>query len=742
HASPVAQAVVKKILALPSGPFTNKEFLTSQVGTKFLSYLAEADPSGTLGVLEQTFATWSRDDLQKWTTGRQDIVWTLEKLVVWKDLFQRAATVLCRLALAENAKNSNNSKGLFTSLFSIGIGWAPTEAPPDLRYPILETLVRSKDPAERNLGLELCGEWLSTRGGMRIIGAEYQGLRPPIQFWRPLTYGEMFDAWRKVWRFLDEELKKRPVADRKAVASTMVDSGADLIHWAAVGNEVMATLFRLAGDPATDKAHLIKVVIRELRHRYSKLPKGILARLKELDKELTGTSFNDRFGRFVLHTTWDEDHTFKGEKVEEDQKTITKVEELAREVVKDPALFSAELLMFVTSEGHRLVQFGFEVSKQKVGAEWDDQIFSALKSASNKATSEFVSGYLSYVRERDLARWEKLILKLLGDSDLRTVGVNAVFRSGVSEAVVRQLLTQYRSELITCRVFSHLGYSARKAGVEAPLMSEVIEALLTRDDKGALGVAVELMNQYYCGDEAPAPLPRALTYRVIEAGISEKEDRDGMREYYWHQIANRYRKQYPDHDMELFAVMLKHFDRLSRIRSNNHASQVADDIVRKHPKDAWKLIAQALEGDKKHAYEIVSWLGEMGFEDSPKAGALRLLDPQDIINWTKDDPDKRVSLMYHALPRNLDQDDGGTITRLFIETFSDLDRVRPALISHFMYGGGWSGPRSEYLARKRDKARKWLSEATSSKVQVWLTQYIEALSADIESAQIGEERDF
>src|SRR5205823_1669081 len=147
------------------------------------------------------------------------------------------------------------------------------------------------------LGLELCGEWLSTRGGTRIIGAEYQGLRPPIQFWRPLTYGEMFDAWRKVWRFLDEELKKRPAADRRAVASTMIDSGADLIHWAAIANEVMDTLFRLTDDPATDKAHLIKVVIRELRHRYSKLPKGILAKLKELDKKLTGTSFTDRFGR-------------------------------------------------------------------------------------------------------------------------------------------------------------------------------------------------------------------------------------------------------------------------------------------------------------------------------------------------------------------------------------------------------------------------------------------------------------
>jgi hypothetical protein len=742
HASPVAQAVVKKILALPTGPFADREFLTSQVGTKFLSYLAEADPDRTLGVLERTFATWPREELQKWTTGRQDIVWTLEKIVVWKVLFQRAAKVLQQLALAENAKNSNNSKGLFASLFSIGIGWAPTETPPDLRYPILESLVRSADPPERSLGLELCGEWLSTRGGMRIIGAEYQGLRPTVQFWRAATYGEMFDAWRKVWRFLEGEVKKWPEADRRGGASRLIESGADLIHYAAVADEIMDSLLRLADDPGTDKAHFIKLVIRELRLRYSKLPKGVPAKLKALDKKLTGTSFADRFGRFVLHTTWDEDYKVRGGKVEEERKSVTKVEELAGEVVKNGSTFSAHLPLFVTSEGHRLAQFGFEVSKQKDNADLDDQIFTALKSASTKATTEFIGGYLSSLRSKDLGRWETFMLKLLESAELRTVGVNAVFRSGVSEAVIRQLLNLYKSEVVTCRAFSRLGYSARQSEVKDFLVQEVIEALLARDDEGAIGVSIELMDQYYCNDKAQVSLPKDLAYRLLEAGITEREDRDGMREYYWHRIANQYRKQYPERDMELLAVMLKHFDQMSRIRRHNDASQVADEIVRKHPKDAWKLITQALEGDKKHAYEIVSWLGEMGFEDSPKAGALRLLDPQDVIDWTGDAPDKRVALMYHALPKSLDQDDGGTVTRLFIEAFSDLDKVGPALISHFMYGGGWSGPKSEYLARKRDKARKWLSETTSAKIQTWLMQYIEALSADIESAQIGEEREF
>jgi len=54
----------------------------SQAGTRFLKCLAEAEPSATLGVIERTFGTWSQEELKRWKTGRQDIVWALEKIAV------------------------------------------------------------------------------------------------------------------------------------------------------------------------------------------------------------------------------------------------------------------------------------------------------------------------------------------------------------------------------------------------------------------------------------------------------------------------------------------------------------------------------------------------------------------------------------------------------------------------------------------------------------------------------------
>jgi hypothetical protein len=83
HGSSVATQVVKQILSLKDGPFSRHEFLISEAGTNFLSVLAEANPQGTLSLLEATIGTWSREKLHKWSTGRQQIVWALEKIAVW-----------------------------------------------------------------------------------------------------------------------------------------------------------------------------------------------------------------------------------------------------------------------------------------------------------------------------------------------------------------------------------------------------------------------------------------------------------------------------------------------------------------------------------------------------------------------------------------------------------------------------------------------------------------------------------
>ena len=366
HASSVAQAAVKKILAPSTGPFAERAFLESELGTRLLSYLAEADPPATLHLLEETFGQWSLDELRAWTTGRQDIVWALEKIAVWRDLFPRAAAVLTRMALTENSKFSNNSKGTLTGLFGVGLGWAPAqEAPPGgTHFPTIEKLLRSPVAAERTLGLGLCQEWL---------------LPTAARVWWALSTKECGRPWNSGTRSFTTNCSMPGDAcgsssvrrntehwsddDKRAGASVLIEAGVSLVRYVAVAKEVMDTLFELADETAVDRSQFVAAVVTSLRHPLSKYPKGIRNRLKALDKKLTGFSFWDRFSRFVLYTTWDEDHSIKGDVVTDDPLTKRRVEKLAAETVRDHGLFVEHVSRFVSSEGHRLAEFGYEVEK-------------------------------------------------------------------------------------------------------------------------------------------------------------------------------------------------------------------------------------------------------------------------------------------------------------------------------------------------------------------------------------------
>jgi hypothetical protein len=215
-----------------------------------------------------------------------------------------------------------------------------------------------------------------------------------------------------------------------------------------------------------------------------------------------------------------------------------------------------------------------------------------------------------------------------------------------------------------------------------------------------------------------------------------------MRNFYLHRIVKRYRGQYAVEDLILLRALLNNFDSLSRLRGPYDLSLIADDIVRNKPNEAWAIIASAIDTHADSAYNIVMWLGDSSSAHGDAPGAMRLLNPDDIINWTRANTADRVRLIYHGLPKTLDSSKGGRVTQLFIENFISGDRVEGALVAHFAYSGAWSGPRSAYLRRKRDEARGWLGVSNSPDVEQWLTRYIVMLTEDIESAEIEEERGF
>ncbi|MEW6327063.1 MAG: hypothetical protein AB1487_05645 [Thermodesulfobacteriota bacterium] len=741
HASPVAINVVKNILS-PSGPFSRQEFLVSEDGTRFLDYLAEADPAGTLSVLERTFGNWLQEELKQWDTGRQNIVWALEKIAVWREHLLRAANLLVKFALSENASNANNSTGMLVGLFKVGIGWAATQASPEDRFPIIQDLLASNDRVNKDLGLKLCKSWLNTHGGIRMIGAEYQGLRPPIEFWKPKTYGEVFNAWRFVWRHLYSVSRTWVSEQRQEANRMLIEAGFRLIHYSSVSDEVMDTLFELSDDSATDIRYMTHAIIMKLRFRKEKMPKGILGRLRKLDKKITGSSFWGRFNRYVLNTTWDEDYDDKGSDIKQSNMPSRRIRKLASEVAADASLFSKYLPQFVISDGHRLYEFGLRMSEMLPSSETVNAVIAAQLQALPSKQTQFIGGFFFGLKQRALEIWEGAIKRLLDDGSSKDIGVDIIIRSGLSKNIIQRLIELSKRGLVNSIVFSRLAWQAKEDNIPQELVEEVLTVLTTSSDNDALRIAIELTHYYFFNREQPRSCDENLLFRLLTNDKFFDRDYENMTGSHWYVIASGFRDRFPGRDIELFSVIMSHLEVMSSLRSSSYPLRIADEIAKVHPDATWSIISTLLDTKERISFYLTSWLGnELGFEEHSQPGAISFFDPQIVMNWALQDSKKRAWRLIRCLPKTLNEAEGGKLTKLFLEAFGDDEELSDSLIGHF-WTGGWTGPESAYLSRKRDKARQWLSETKSGKVLSWLYRYIENLSERIKGAELDEERRF
>ena len=738
HGTPTAQAVVKDIFST-TGPFSDHNFLLSETGLRFLNYLSEADPSATLALLERTIKTWLHAELYGWALVRHEVVWALEKIVVRDEYFTRAVNVLIPLALAVDAGSSDQPKELLLSLFNFGLGWAATQAAPSKRLPILKDLVMSNDAGHRALGLEMCQQWLKTQGGFRVIGAEYQGLKPTIKFWRPETYGEVFDYWRKVLRFLRVEMKGFNATDRNRVADVLATASEDLVRIEAMAGEVMDILFELAEDKEINRKSLIRFVIRALWRNSGNLDKTILGRVRQLDKVLTGTSLWERTERYVLYSTSQEDYIYHRRAEKESKLPAKRVRDLAREYMRDFTAFSEHLPKLIRASGYRLQELGMECGKL-AEARFDEELLKHIGSGHADINRFFVIGYFNGLRNQDEKRWETLLHRLLHDQKIRKIALACIGRSHFTEALLRDLLTLLSEGKIASTAFDDFAFRHDRDKISDDLFQEIIATLLRHPDQTSANISRRLVYNYYFTQGSPADFPEELVFEVL-ALSSAIDPRGSLAD--WNEIAKGFIKKHPARSMDLLNEILRNIRRISHYGDTSFIEEIAVEIVRDHPSEAWEVILAIPVSKPEDRRAVFRWLADTGLGDMPqdmlKENVVNYLPAEEVLQWIKEDPEQRQWLIQEILPQTLDQETGGRLTRLFIEKFCDDDRVAYSLFGHL---GGMSLLKSDYLSRKRDDARRWLTEISSVKIQSWLGKYIDYLNDQIRDAKIREEREF
>ena len=673
------------------------------------------------------------------------IVWALERIAMWRDLFPGAARILLVLAEAENETYSNNASGVFTELFSPAPSpVAPTEASPEERFPVLIEALNSSSKEKRLLGLEACNEALETQNFVRMIGAEHQGLRKEPELWKPKTYGEIFDAYRRVWQEIAGRLDRLPADEQTRASEILLSRFRGLVRYQNLASMVIDTLTGLMEKQFIDKKKLLAKIIEVLHYDGKDLPPATRQDLGKIKERLTGSDFSDLLKRYAGMDLLEDKFDEEGRHINQ---TNTRLEALAQQIVEDNELIRPELGWLVTTEAQNGFVFGYELGKKDKGFALLPKLVDAQRNAGDKTSAFFLGGYLRVIYEDEKERWENTLDTLAEDEHLRALVPELTWRSGpLSDRAAIRILNLAEKGHITVSHFRLFAYGSATNNLSEEVFRKWLEFLESSQDKSAASVSLTLCDYYYLEKESDRSLPAELSFKLLthdtlfQKGSAQLGQMD---DYHWTRVGKAFVRLYPEKSLELAEKILEHFGEEGTIIGGFHSSThaVINEIARLRPEETWVLVTKYIEPPiDSRAFRICLWLrgGEFFAE---AAGAVATMPRDKIWEWVNENVDKRAWFVAHIAPTTTSLDNwSNSLAREVLVRYGNRKDVRGELRANYSTEG-WSGPASLHYQAKKLTLLQLKDLETNDNVKQWLDEYISILDGDVKQAQIEEERE-
>jgi len=742
--SEVASRIVKELLG-ENGHFGNSSSLRTERGAHLFSALAEAEPKSALECLKRTVGTWSREELLQFTTGRREVVWALEKIAVWRNLFSAAARLLLALGEAENETWSNNASGVFTELFSPGYGEvAPTEASPQERFPVLKEAMESSSKERRMLALRACDQALESQHFTRMVGAEHQGLRKEPMLWRPKTYGELFDAYRQIWQLLRERLDSLPEDEQQEAVDILLQRARGLGRIQNLADRVIDTVEELTKKPYADRKKIISTVVQILHYDGSGLPPQTSQRWEQFKDGLTGINFSSLMRRYVGMDLLEDNFDEKGNHVDQTQ---PRIEELARQAVESHDLLQPELDWLVTTEAENGYRFGYELGKNDKDFSLLQTILEAQRRGGDNASVYFLGGYFRAFFEKDQQRWEEQLDVLAKDKNLNTWVPELTWRSGMSDQAALRVLSLAERGGINVSHFRMFGFGSVIRDLSEDVFQKWISFLLRSSDTSAIFITLDLYHFYYLRKESKYFLPQQLTLKLLTHQLLFEKPETGRRgqmgDYHWTEIGKAFVRLYHRNALELAEKMLEHFGEDGTILESFHSQTqtVLNEITRRYPEEVWIRITKYLGPPvDSRTFHIREWLRGGEFFKA-KEGTLSIIPLGKIWEWVDEDVESRAWYLASFVPSTLLKEEGRIcLAREVLVKYGSREDVRRNLIANFSTEG-WTGPASLHYKKKKQWLLDFKKGEDNENVKHWIDEHISSLEKAIKREEIIEERE-
>lgn len=748
NASMSADAVrVAKDLLGRGGPFVWPGTWKAERGARLFRALARADLGSALRLLCRTVGTWSYEELVKFTTGRREVMWSLERMVREEDNFEAAADVIARLAAAENEEHEGSATSIFTQLFTMVSGnLAYAQAGMDRRLAYLERILDSDDRHQRLVGIEACRLALESvhfsrmdhdRETMMLGDVKGAKLDPRV-----------YRVYKRVLNMLLDRMHAMGDEERKAAASAILNRVQELSRFKAMAEHTERAARRLFDEGWADRVDLVEAAETVVANDVEKMAPRVAARWHKLVVDLAGKTYGDRLRRYVAMNI-SQDVVGRGGGSDSPGNAEMQIKKLAAEAVRSPRALLNELEWLFGPGVHNATVFGEELAKHDQDLSLLPRLLHVLAAAPDQSAS-LLGGYMRRVYDDGNAvAWEGALDKMAKEPRLAPLVPTVTLWSGMTDRAWDRVTALYRSGTIDksgIAVFAH-GWFPRMLPDRS--FNEALDILLDDPSDTDMASALALLYGGCVGGNAKHKLPADKAYRVVTSETflprEGRPDGSGIDHYGWKDVAILLAEQEPGRIGGLADAFFGCIGSAGSVFDTPRplATEVLDFMGSVDPDAVWDAAARNISS-RPHpgTQQILEWAGgglfvRNGAGDTSEP-FLNVVAKERVWEWIDDDKDAKAALLARYVPKQIERGKR-CIARELLARYGGSETVRRAMHARFS-AGMFFGSRADYHKKEMEQCMGWIKGESDAVILRWLRERKDHIRASMEQAAESEER--
>jgi hypothetical protein len=737
--SQAAKAFARGLLAYDC--MGNLATINTNWGSECLHHLVHVDPDLVMATIHRVFDGSNADELQLVSDGRRYLVWALEKLAFRNESFDGAATLLRRLAASETETTfSNNATGQFTQLYQLYL--SGTEASPAMRLLVLDDGLRSLNLKEREVCVGALNKMLQTHHFSRGGGAEEIGTRERLKDWVPSTNAE-------IWDFFRASLKRL----------TEIATGSDPL--AVQAKNILASHIRgLIGRLPFEE---VKTLISQIKSHYGfwpdaveKVNEWLYFDRKEASKELADevrTYFDelmpsDPVDLAVQYTHgWQSD--FHDPDVDYEREVSThldfeyatrKAVEIAATIANDTALTERALDRFVVSEGKTVMPLARRIAELAPSAtELFNRAIEKVELAGGEANLDFFSGLIAGADTRDPQAARECVRLALNSQKLKPNAISMIGAGKLQSTDIALVVSLLQTGDVRPMQCASLSYGKGMAHLETRDIIPLLKELSQKGGEGLFAVIDIITMLVHGGRELDEDLLSVLQSVLLNPNLLDTARTNHRLGYNLERtITSLVRRDLigPQFARALINQLLSIctparadvFYELSRyIRDSLKV------LIGGYAREVWTAIAKLLvTKDYLIRHRIETLIGSE-HDDHMGPGFLHAMPADLYLEWVREDPVRRASIVMKWVPITIKREDGTLAWHLalesFVSEFGGEEGVLDALSSR-LHPRAWYGSLTPHVEPLLKPLESWASHP-QPKVRQWVRERINWIQTQV-----------